>query len=246
MAADKILLVTGGGRGIGAAVCLAAGRAGYAVALNYREKADRADQIAESIRRDGGRALAVAGDVAVEADVLTMFATIDRELGRTTHLVNSAGISEPRGRVDALTEPQLTRLFAINVVGSFLCAREAIKRMSTARGGNGGCIVNVSSVSARLGAAGSGVHYAASKGAIDSMTFGLAQEVAAEGIRVNGVKPGLIDTEIQPPGRIEKMGPLLPIKRAGQPGEVAAAVLCLMSDGASYVTGATLDVSGGA
>ncbi len=245
MVADKILLVTGGGRGIGAAVCLAAGRAGYAVAVNYREKAARAQKIVDSIRSGGGRALAVPGDVAVEADVLAMFATVDSELGRITHLVNSAGISEPRSRVDALTEAQLTRLFAINVVGSFLCAREAIKRMSTAHGGTGGCIVNLSSITARLGGAGSGVHYAASKGAIDSMTFGLAQEVAPEGIRVNSVSPGLIDTEIQPEGRIEKMAPNLPMRRAGQADEVAAAVMWLMSDAATYVAGSTFDISGG-
>jgi NAD(P)-dependent dehydrogenase (short-subunit alcohol dehydrogenase family) len=242
--AKKVVLVTGGGRGIGAAVSLQAAKAGYAVAVNYREKADRAEAIVAQIRRDGGQAIAVAGDVAVEADVLKMFATVDAELGTLTALVNSAGISAPHSRVDAISEAALTRIFAINVVGSFLCAREAIKRMSTAHGGKGGAIVNLSSVAARLGSPGTGVHYAATKGAIDSFTIGLAQEVASEGIRVNAVSPGVIDTEIQPAGRVEKISPLLPMKRAGQADEVAAAVMWLLADEASYVAGAVLGVSG--
>lgn len=242
---DKIVLVTGGARGIGAAVSLAAARAGYAVAINYRERADCAEEVARRVRADGGRAITVAGDVAVEADVLAMFATVDADLGRLTALVNSAGISAPASRVDALSERDLTRIFAINVIGTYLCAREAIKRMSTAHGGSGGAIVNLSSAAARLGAAGAGVHYAATKGAIDSFTFGLAQEVAAEGIRVNAVSPGVIDTEMQPPGRVEKLTPTLPMKRPGRADEVAAGVLWLLSDAASYVAGTVLNVSGG-
>lgn len=242
---ERIVLVTGGARGIGAAVSLAAARGGYLVAINYRERADRAEEIAQRIRADGGRAITVAGDVAVEADVLRMFAEVDTALGRLTALVNSAGISAPASRVDALSERDLTRIFAINVFGTYLCTREAVKRMSTAKGGSGGAIVNLSSAAARLGAAGSGVHYAATKGAIDAFTFGLAQEVADEGIRVNAVSPGVIDTEIQPPGRVEKLAPTLPMRRPGRADEVAEAVLWLLSDAASYVAGTVLNVSGG-
>lgn len=240
----KILMVTGGSRGIGAAVSLAAAKRGYAVCVNYVEKSERADRIVQQIRDAGGRAIAAKGDVADERAVVAMFEQCDRELGRLTHLVNSAGIAGPGGRVNELSAEVLNRMFIVNITGSFLCAREAIRRMSTLHGGPGGAIVNVSSVAARLGGAGRNVHYAASKGAIDSFNWGLAQEVAAEGIRVNAVSPGVIDTEIQPAGRVQEMAPQLPMKRAGEADEVAAAILWLLSDEASYVTGGNLAVSG--
>jgi len=240
----KILMVTGGSRGIGAAVSLGAAKQGYALCINYREKSARADQIVKQVRDGGGKAIAVKANVADEKAVVAMFEQCDRELGKVTHLVNSAGIAEPGGRVEELSGEVLNLMFTVNITGSFLCAREAIKRMSMKHGGKGGAIVNVSSAAARLGGRGRNVHYAASKGAIDSFTWGLAQEVADEGIRVNAVRPGAIDTEIQPPGRIEDLAPLIPMKRVGQPVEVAAAILWLLSDAASYVAGANLDISG--
>jgi len=240
----KILMVTGGSRGIGAAVSLAAAKQGYALCINYLEKSARADQIVKQISDGGGKAIAIKANVADEKAVVAMFEQCDRELGPVTHLVNSGGIAGPGGRVDELSADLLNLMFTVNITGSFLCAREAIKRMSTKHGGKGGAIVNVSSVAARIGGAGRGVHYAASKGAVDSFTWGLAQEVAAEGIRVNAVSPGVIDTEIQPPGRAQEMAPSIPIKRAGQADEVAAAILFLLSDEASYVAGANMDVSG--
>jgi len=242
--AKKILMVTGGSRGIGAAVSLGAAKQGYALCINYLEKSARADAIVKQIRDGGGTAIAVKANVADEKAVVALFEQCDRELGKVTHLVNSGGIAGPGGRVDELSAELLNLMFTVNITGSFLCAREAIKRMSTKHGGQGGVIVNLSSAASRIGAPGAGVHYAASKGAIDSFTWGLAQEVAAEGIRVNAVRPGVIDTEIQPPGRAEKMAPLIPIKRAGQAHEVAAAILWLLSDEASYVAGGNLDVSG--
>jgi NAD(P)-dependent dehydrogenase (short-subunit alcohol dehydrogenase family) len=240
----KILMVTGGSRGIGAAVSLGAAKQGYALCINYRDKDTRAEQMLKQIRDAGGKAIAVKADVADETAVVAMFERCDRELGKVTHLVNSAGISSPGGRVDQLSGEVLNLMFTVNITGSFLCAREAIKRMSTKHGGAGGVIVNLSSAASRIGAPGGGVHYAASKGAIDSFNWGLAQEVAGEGIRVNAVRPGVIDTEIQPPGRVEKMAPLIPMQRAGQAHEVAAAILWLLSDEASYCAGANLDVSG--
>jgi NAD(P)-dependent dehydrogenase (short-subunit alcohol dehydrogenase family) len=240
----KILMVTGGSRGIGAGVSLGAAQQGYALCINYRENSARADQIVKQIRDGGAKAIAVKANVADEQAVVAMFEQCDRELGKVTHLVNNAGIAEPGGRVEELSAEVLNRLFAVNITGSFLCAREAIKRMSTKHGGKGGAIVNVSSAAARLGGRGRNVHYAASKGAIDSFTWGLAQEVADESIRVNAVRPGVIDTEIQPPGRIQELAPLIPMKRFGQPAEVAAAILWLLSDAASYVAGANLDISG--
>jgi NAD(P)-dependent dehydrogenase (short-subunit alcohol dehydrogenase family) len=241
---SKVLLVTGGGRGIGAAVSVRAAKAGYAVALNYLGNADRANAVVKTITDAGGRAIAIRGDVAQEADVVRIFKTVDAELGNVTGLVNSAGISDPSSRVDAIQAVDLAKIWGINLTGSFLCSREAILRMSTKHGGKGGAIVNLSSAAARLGGAGRGVHYAASKAAIDAFTFGLAQEVAAEGIRVNAVSPGVIDTEIQPPGRVAEIGPTLPMKRAGQADEVAAAIMWLLNDEASYVAGAVLDVTG--
>jgi NAD(P)-dependent dehydrogenase (short-subunit alcohol dehydrogenase family) len=240
----KILMVTGGSRGIGAAVSLSAAKQGYALCVNYLEKSARADAIVKQVRDGGGTAIAVKANVADEKAVVAMFEQCDRELGKVTHLVNSGGIAGPGGRVEELSAELLNLMFTVNITGSFLCAREAIKRMSTKHGGKGGVIVNLSSASARLGAPGSGVHYAASKGAVDSFTWGLAQEVAGEGIRVNAVSPGVIDTEIQPPGRVEKMGPMIPIKRCGTAQEVADAILWLLSDQASYVAGGNLSITG--
>lgn len=240
----KVVIITGGGRGLGAATAVEAAKRGYAVCVNYRERADRADQVVAAIKDAGGTALAVQADIAVEADILRLFETSEGEFGPVTHLVNSAGISTPYGRVDELGAADLERHFAINVFGSVLCAREAVKRMSTAHGGSGGVIVNLGSAASRLGGAGANVIYAASKSAIDAFTFGLAQEVAGEGIRVVCISPGVIDTEIQPPGRVEQMGPQLPMKRAGQPDEVAEAILWALSDAASYVSGTIIGVSG--
>ena len=240
----KVLLVTGGGRGIGAATALAAARHGWDVAVNYRANRARAEAIVDEIENGGGKAAAYPADIADEADVAAMFAAIDRDFGTLSGLVNSAGILGPRGRIDQLEGKALSELFAINVSGTLLCCREAIRRMSRQHGGAGGVIVNLSSAASRLGGAGESVPYAASKGAIDSLTFGLAQELAGEGIRVNAVSPGVIDTEIQPVGRVAHLGPSLPMKRAGRAEEVAAAILYVLSEEASYVSGAVLNVSG--
>lgn len=241
----KVLIVTGGSRGIGAATSVLGGKRGYKVCVNYQGRKDRADQVVAAIAAAGGAAIAVQGDVANEADVVRLFQTVDRELGPVDALVNNAGIIDPATPVAEAPGDGLARLFAVNVVGSFVCAREAILRMSTQRGGKGGAIVNVASVASRLGGAGRVVAYAASKGAIDTFTFGLAQEVAQQGIRVNAVSPGVIDTEIQAPGRIEQMLPQIPFRRAGTADEVAEAILWLLSDAASYVSGAVIAVSGG-
>jgi NAD(P)-dependent dehydrogenase (short-subunit alcohol dehydrogenase family) len=242
---SQVLIITGGGRGIGATVALGAARQGWRMALCYQKNRPRAEQVVAAVHKAGGEAIAIAADVAVEADVIRLFATVDRELGRPSGLVNSAGIIGPSGRLEDVPEAGLTELWAINITGTMLCCREAIRRMSTKHGGSGGAIVNLSSAASRLGGAGSTIPYAVSKGAIDSLTFGLGQEVAAEGIRVNAVSPGVIDTEIQPPGRVAQLGPLLPMKRAGRPEEVAETILFLLSEAASYVSGAVLSVSGG-
>ncbi len=241
----KVLLVTGGGRGIGAATSRAAARRGWDVAVNYQTNRPRAEAVVDDIENAGGKAIAYQADIADERAVLAMFAAIDRDFGCLTGLVNSAGILGPRGRIDQVDQVGLANLFAINVTGTLICCREAIRRMSRSHGGAGGTIVNLSSAASRLGGAGEAVPYAASKGAIDSLTFGLAQEVAGEGIRVNAVSPGMIDTEIQPPGRVERLGPSLPMKRTGKAEEVASAILYLLSDEAAYVSGTVLDVSGG-
>ena len=239
-----VMLVTGGSRGIGAAIAtLAAGR-GYDVCINYAHRADRAEEVAESVRAAGRRALVVQADVASESDVESMFRRVDSGLGPLTVLVNNAGVVGAQTRFDALTASEIKSMFEINVCGTIYCSREAIRRMSQKYSGAGGSIVNLSSAASRLGGAGRSVHYAASKGAINSMTIGLARELAAEGIRVNAVSPGVIDTEIQPPGRVAEITPTLPMRRAGQALEVANAVLWLASDEASYVSGAILDVSG--
>lgn len=244
----NVLLVTGGSRGIGAAVCQLAAQKGYAVAVNYAGNAAAAAVVA-SIRAHGGTAISVQADVADEASVLAMFARIDTELGPLTALVNNAGVVDLPTRVDAMSVARIRRMFDINVLGSFLCAREAVLRMSTRRGGHGGSIVNLTSAAARLGAPGQYVDYAASKGAIDSFTVGLAKEVATEGIRVNAVCPGIIDTDIHAsggvPDRVAQMVPHVPMQRGGTAQEVAQAIVWLLSDDASYTTGSVLDVTGG-
>jgi NAD(P)-dependent dehydrogenase (short-subunit alcohol dehydrogenase family) len=243
------LVVTGGGRGIGAATARLAATRGYAVCVNYRRDAAAAASVVDAIRAAGGRALALQGDVAVEADVVALFDAAQRELGPVTGLVNNAGILERQTRLDDMEAARFERVFATNITGAFLCAREAVRRMSTRHGGRGGGIVNVSSMAARLGSPGEYVDYAASKGAIDTLTIGLAREVAEEGIRVNAVRPGVIHTDIHAsggePGRVERVRSAVPMKRGGQPGEVAHAILWLLSDESSYSTGAFIDVSGG-
>lgn len=249
MAKKKILVITGGSRGIGAATARLAAAQGYAVCISYKSNRGAADEIVGAIRSAGGTAIAVQADVASEANVVRLFETVDRELGPVTALVNNAGILDRQMRVESMDASRLNRIFATNVTGSFLCAREAIRRMSKRHGGSGGAIVNLSSVASRLGAPEEYVDYAASKGAIDTMTIGLAKEVAADGIRVNAVRPGVIDTEIHAsggePGRVQRVKESVPMKRGGEAGEVANAILWLLSDQASYTTGAIIDVTGG-
>jgi len=243
------VIVTGGSRGIGAATAALAGSLGYAVGVNYRSNRRAADDVVAAVERAGGRAVAVAADVASESEVVRLFEQVEAALGRPTALVNNAGILERQSRVVDLDAARLGRVFAVNVTGAFLCAREAVRRMSTAHGGRGGAIVNVSSRAAVLGSPGEYVDYAASKAALDALTIGLAKEVAAEGIRVNGVRPGVVHTEIHAaggePGRVERLAPTIPMGRGGQPAEIAQAILWLLSDEASYTTGAILDVGGG-
>ena len=242
-----VCVVTGGSRGIGAAtVRLAAGR-GYAVALTYRERADEAQRVVADVEAAGGRATAICADVADEAGMQAAFATADA-LGPLTLLVNNAGIVGDVGRVEDVQVAMLERLVRINVVGAFIAAREAVRRMSTKRGGRGGSIVNVSSGASQLGSPNVWVHYAATKGALDTMTIGLAKEVAGEGIRVNAVRPGIIDTDIhagRPPGQLDRMKAMVPLQRIGTVDDVARAILWLASDEASYVTGAFIDARGG-
>ncbi len=241
---DKVMLVTGGGRGIGAATARLAAERGYRVAVNYVRDRKSAEALAREIS-----GIALPGDVAQEADVVRLFQELDRQLGRVSVLVNNAGVVDLVARVDEMNAERLQRMFAVNVFGSFYCAREAIRRMSRRHGGPGGAIVNLSSVAARIGSPGMYVDYAAAKGAIDTFTLGLAKEVGGEGIRVNAIRPGVILTEIHAsggePGRAERIGASAPLARAGGAEEIARAVLWLASDEASYVTGAILDVSGG-
>lgn len=246
---QKIMLITGGGRGIGAACALLAAQRGYQVGINYRADGDAADRVVSAIRAAGGDALAIQADVAQEAEVERMFAVMDTHFGRMTALVNNAGILARQARVADMDAARITRVLATNVVGSFLCAREAVRRMSTKQGGAGGAIVNMSSRAAVLGAPGEYVDYAASKAAVDAMTIGLSREVADEGIRVNGVRPGLIYTDMHAsggePGRVDRLRAAVPMQRGGEPAEVAQAVLWLLSDEAAYTTGNFIDVSGG-
>lgn len=243
---NRVMIVTGASRGIGAETAVLGAAAGYAVAVNYQKNREAAQAIVRRIAEAGGKAIAVGGDVSNEADVLRLFDTVDRELGKVTALVNNAGIVAPAMTVEQMSVERITRMFAVNVTGSFLCAREAIKRMSKRRGGMGGAIVNLSSVAARLGGSSEYVDYAAAKGAIDTFTIGLAREAGPDGIRVNAVRPGIIRTEIHiDPTRVERVGPTAPLQRAGEPDEVARTVVWLLSDEASYVTGALVDVTGG-
>lgn len=245
----KVMLVTGASRGIGAATAKLAAQQGYAVCVNYRRDETAANAVVESITSAGGEAIAIAADVAVEADVVRLFSTLDAKLGTLSALVNNAGILERQAPVEAMDADRLARVFAVNVYGSFICAREAIKRMATSHGGQGGAIVNVSSSAARLGAPNEYVDYAAAKGAIDTFTLGLAKEVGPQGIRVNAVRPGVIHTDIHAsggePGRIDRVKSGVPLQRGGYAEEVAEAILWLLSDKASYSTGTLLDVAGG-
>lgn len=246
---SKIMIVTGGSRGIGAATARMAAASGYAVCLGYLRNREAADAVVDEIGSSGGMAIAVAADVSVESDVVRLFERVDSELGTVSALVNNAATLERRMRVEEMDAGRLGRVFGTNVVGSFLCAREAVRRMSTRSGGSGGAIVNLSSAASRLGSPNDYVDYAASKGAIDTFTIGLAKEVAADGIRVNAVRPGMIYTDIHAssgePGRVDRLVPTVPMLRGGHAGEVAGAILWLLSDEASYVTGALLDVAGG-
>ncbi|HPE60749.1 MAG TPA: SDR family oxidoreductase [Thiolinea sp.] len=246
---NRVLLVTGGSRGIGAATARLAAEAGWSVCISYHSREAQARAVVEEIRSIGGRALALKADVGREAEVLNLFEHLDQEFGTLSGLVNNAGMLEQQMRVENMPAARLARIFNVNVLGSFLCAREAVQRMSTRHGGQGGAIVNLSSMAARLGSPNEYVDYAASKGAIDSFTIGLAGEVAAEGIRVNAVRPGMIHTDIHAsggePDRIERLRGSVPMGRGGRAEEVARAILWLLSDEASYTTGSFIDVSGG-
>lgn len=246
---NEVLIVTGGSRGIGAATARIAGRRGYAVCVNFLKNKVAAKQIVDKINADGGHAIAVGADISKEEEVLELFSTVDDSLGKISALVNNAGILESQMRIEDMDEKRLNRVFLTNITGSILCAREAVKRMSIKNGGNGGTIVNLSSAAARLGSPGEYIDYAASKGAIDTFTRGLAQEVAEDGIRVNAVRPGVIETDIHAsggePGRVERIKDTIPLKRGGQPEEVAKAIMWLLSSDSSYTTGSLLEVSGG-
>ena len=243
------VLITGGSRGIGAAVARRLGRLGRRICISYRADAESARAVVAEVVASGGEAIAVQADMARPEDTERLFVTVDTELGTLTGLVNNVGILERQCRVDEMDAGRLQRIMSANVVGPFLCAAQAVRRMSTLHGGAGGAIVNVSSAASRLGSPGEYVDYAASKGAVDTLTIGLAREVAGEGIRVNVVRPGIIETDIHAsggqPDRAARLGPALPVGRAGRPGEVAAAVRWLLSDEASYCTGSILDVTGG-
>jgi NAD(P)-dependent dehydrogenase (short-subunit alcohol dehydrogenase family) len=246
---SKVMIVTGGSRGIGAATARLAAQRGYRVCVNYLQNESAAESVVREIRESGGDATAARADVSLEPEVVTLFETTERELGPITALVNNAAILESQMRLDAMDAGRLHRTFGVNAIGTLLCAREAVRRMSTLHGGQGGCIVNVSSGAARYGSPGEYVDYAATKGAIETFTVGLAREVAEERIRVNAVRPGYIYTELHAsggePGRVDRLKTRVPMKRGGQPAEVASAILWLLSDEASYVTGAVIDVTGG-
>jgi len=246
---NQVIVITGASRGIGAATARLAAARGYAVCVNFRKNQTAADAIVDDIQSKGGQAVAVAADISLEADVVRLFKTVDTHLGPLTALVNNAGILKTQMHVENMDAARIHRIFAVNSVGCILCAREAVKRMSSKKGGNGGAIVNVSSAASRLGSAGEYVDYAASKGAIDSFTIGLSQEVAAEGIRVNAVRPAFIYTDIHAsggePDRVDRIKDAIPLKRGGRPEEVANAIMWLVSDEASYVTGTFIDLAGG-
>ncbi len=246
---SPVLLVTGGARGIGLATARLAASRGFAVAVNFQSRRESAEAAVEGIRLAGGAAVALQADISVESEVVTLFEAVDRELGSPAALVNNAATLEAQTRVDSMDGARLKRMFATNAIGTMLCAREAVKRMSTRFGGSGGAIVNVSSGAAKSGAPGEYVDYAATKGAVESFTIGLAREVAEEGIRVNGVRPGFIYTDFHAkggePARVDRVKGLVPMKRGGEPGEVAEAIVWLLSDQASYVTGTFIDVAGG-
>lgn len=249
MSNPRVMLVTGGSRGIGAATVRLAATRGYAVCVNYLQNRDAAEALVGDVRRQGGMAVAVQADVSREDEAVRLFEAVDTSLGPITALVNNAGILERQMRVEDMTAERVAAVLTANVVSAFVCAREAVRRMSIRRGGAGGAIVNVSSVAARLGAPGEYVDYAASKAALDALTVGLSQEVAADGIRVNGVRPGVIYTDIHArggePGRVDRVKASVPMRRGGQPAEVAEAILWLVSDAASYTTGTFIEVSGG-
>lgn len=246
---SQIMIITGGSRGIGAATAIMAAERGFDVAINFASNQAAADAVVKSVQAKGRRAIAVKGDVANEADMLKLFETCDQQLGKLTCLVNNAGVVDMKSRLDEQSVARWKRMFDINVIGSFICAREAVKRMSSKHGGAGGTIVNLSSVAAKLGAGGAYVDYAAAKSAIDAFTLGLAREVAAEGIRVNAIRPGIIDTEIHATGgepqKAAQAGAVVPMGRSGKANEIAEAILWLATAPSSYTTGAVLDVSGG-
>jgi NAD(P)-dependent dehydrogenase (short-subunit alcohol dehydrogenase family) len=248
-APSKVIVITGASSGIGAATARLAARQGFAVAVNYRVNQAGAEKVVAELRADGAQALAIQADVSLETEVLRLFETVDKQFGKLTALVNNAAHLEPQMRLEQMDAARLQRTFATNVFGAFFCSREAVRRMSTRYGGKGGAIVNVSSGAARSGSPGEYIDYAVSKGALDTLTIGLAREVAEEAIRVNAVRPGFIDTDIHAkggePARLERVKKLVPMQRGGQPEEVARAILWLISAEASYVTGAFLDVSGG-
>jgi NAD(P)-dependent dehydrogenase (short-subunit alcohol dehydrogenase family) len=244
-----VMIVTGGARGIGAATAKLAAKRGYAVCVNYQQNREAAEHVVRGIESEGGQAVAVQADISSESGVLSLYERVDSALGKVDALVNNAATLEPQMRLDGMDASRIERIFAVNVLGSMLCAREAVRRMSTRHGGRGGGVVNVSSGAAKYGSPGEYVDYAASKGAIETFTVGLANEVAQEGIRVNAVRPGHIYTDLPAKGgepqRVDRVKSLVPMKRGGQPEEVARAILWLLSEEASYVTGTILDVSGG-
>ena len=246
---SPVLIVTGGGRGIGAATARLAASRGYSVCVNYLRDQQAAESVVSAIQSEGGNAVAVQADISSESQVVSLFEQVDRALGPLKALVNNAATLEPQMRLDAMDAARLERMFATNVIGTILCSREAVRRMSSRHGGSGGSIVNISSGAARWGSPGEYIDYAATKGAVDTLTIGLAKEVAEEGIRINGVRPGFIHTDLHArggePGRIERVKTLVPMQRGGRPEEVASAVIWLLSQEASYVTGAIVDVSGG-
>jgi NAD(P)-dependent dehydrogenase (short-subunit alcohol dehydrogenase family) len=240
----SVLLVAGGSRGIGAATARLAGERGYDVAVNYNSNANAAASVVAAVKKSGGQALALQGDLGKEDDIVRVFNGAADKLGAITHFVHSAGIIGPMSRLDEVSTQTLRDVLEVDALGAMLCVRECVRRMSTRHGGKGGSIVLLSSMAATIGGATESVWYAAAKGAIDSLTIGVSREVAKEGIRVNAISPGMIDTDIQPPGRVERLLPVLPMGRAGSADEVAEAILFLLSDGASYINGANLRVSG--